>query len=112
MDRSDGAVGQDESEGLNRTDAVAELEGIQVTTWLAPVTNGEVGPLVAQSLVISATNDVVSDRFPSGSAAVRSWGFITQLRAGEYRSVTQVRHADPTNHDWTFDWTVAFTVTK
>lgn len=95
----------------SRRDAVAELEGIQVRTWLAEVTNGQVGPLIAQPLMISATRDVVLRQQEIGKVAARTWGYITQLPAGEYRGVTEIRHADPNNHFWDADYTVDFTVT-
>ena len=97
--------------GIPRSDAVAELEGIEVRTWLAKVTDGQVGPLIAQPLMISANKNVVLRQQEIGRVVMRSWGFITQLPAGEYRSVTEVRHADPNNHSYDADWTVDFTVT-
>lgn len=96
------------NQGIPRGDAVAELEGIEVRTWLAEVINGEVGPLIEQPLMISATKDVVLRQQDIGRVVMRSWGFITQLPAGEYRSVTEFRHPDPNNDA---DWTVEFTVT-
>jgi hypothetical protein len=58
--------------------------------------------------MISATKDVVLRQQDIGRVVMRSWGFITQLPAGEYRSVTEFRHPDPNNDA---DWTVEFTVT-
>ena len=98
--------------GMSRSDAVAELEGIEVRTWLAEVTNGQVGPLVAQPLMISATRGIVLKRQEIGKVVARTWGYITQLPAGEYRGVTEVRHADPNNHLWDADYTVDFTVSS
>ena len=97
--------------GIPRREAVAELEGVEVRTWLAEVTNGQVGPLVEQPLMRSAIKNFVAHQEGLGPIAVQNWGFITQLPAGEYRSVTEVRHVDPDNHTWDSDWTVEFTVT-
>ena len=61
---------------------IAELNGIEIRTWLAEVTDGQVGPLIAQPLTISATKDVVLRRQEIGRVVVRCWGFINEEREG------------------------------
>jgi hypothetical protein len=80
--------------GIARRDAVVEFEGIEVKTWLAEVTNGHVGPLAAQPLMTSAIKNFVAHQEGLNAIAIKNRGFITQLPAREYRSVTEVRHAD------------------
>jgi hypothetical protein len=102
--------GFDGSEGLTRSEAAAELTGIQVRTWLAQVEGGEAGVLIEQPLMSTPVFDFQATLFAGTRLIVKSWGFITQLPPGEYRIITEVRHSDPGNSFWDFDWAVDFEV--
>ena len=95
---------------MTRNEAIALLEGIEVRTWLAEVTEHGVGELVEQPLMTSAMKNVMADNFGFDLIVQRHWGFIAQLPAGEYVSVTEVRWPPPFEEE--FRWTVQLLITS
>lgn len=93
--------------GMSRAEAIDILKLIQVRTWLAKVTENEIGDLVEQPLMESAIDNSMTASF--GLVVARQWGFIGQLPAGEYVSFTEF--VAPVFFEIDAFWTVPLTIT-
>ena len=71
-----------------RDAAIARLERDVFRVWIAEETGGGIGELVEQPLMRTALKSGQNDQF--GTYVWLQWGYITQLPAGEYLTVTQL----------------------
>jgi hypothetical protein len=86
----------DPSLGGSRDAAISRLESGVFRVWIAEVTESGMGELVEQPLMRTAVKSARDEQF--GTHVWLQWGYITQLPAGEYVTVTQLPNGRTTSN--------------